>query len=384
MRVAVLGAGTTGSRVAAVLADMPQVESLTVADADQAAAACAAGPTCVATTLDVADGMGLRRLLDNVDVVVSTVGPFYSFGTTVLQAAIDVGVDYVDICDDWEPTVDMLALDDAACAAGICAVIGAGASPGLSTLLAAEALDRLDSVRDAYTAWPLDAHPTATRVDSPSSAAPVHWMHQCSGAVAEVCAGAVVEREPLRPITLTLPGGRRGTAYTVGHPEPVTLHRTVRPAGDSACLMLLRRSTAAYLDILRSDIDAGRLTPDSAAALLEPPSLWHVARGLPRAVRRRGAGTLPGFFAAADGLVDGRPTRVCATWTASSALLGDMAAVTGVPAALATAQIGSGRGRPGVHPPDAILDRASLFDDLAVAFPGTRVIVEEAAGWLTT
>ena len=52
------------------------------------------------------------------------------------------------------------------------------------------------------------------------SAAAVHWMQQISGQVPVVRAGRIVNEEPLRSIALELPGGRRGNAYVVGHPEP--------------------------------------------------------------------------------------------------------------------------------------------------------------------
>lgn len=388
MRVAVLGAGAMGARAARTLAGLPGIDALVVGDLDgDAAARLAAGlPGATARRIDVTDGPALRAALAGVDTVLATVGPFYRFGADVLRAAIETGTDYVDICDDWEPTLQLLELDGAARAAGVCAVIGAGASPGLSTLLAATATERLERVRNLYTAWPVDAAERPSPGDAPaetmSGAAGVHWMHQCSGEVAELSGGAVVRRAPLRPVTLRLPGGRHGTGWTVGHPEPVTLHGTAAPSGEAACLMLLRPATAAYLDVLRRDVDAGRLGPDDAAGMLEPPSRSRVLRSLPGALTRPGPGDLPAFFAAADGTVAGRPVRVCARLETDGALLQDMAAVTGVPAALATAQLPGVR-RPGVHPPDAVLDGPRLFADLAVAFPGTRVIVEEEAGWLT-
>ncbi|TWS24272.1 saccharopine dehydrogenase [Tsukamurella sputi] len=386
MRFAVLGAGAMGSRAARTLAGLPGVDELVVADLDPSRAARVAStlPRSIGRGLDIADASALRCLLADVDVVLSTVGPYYRFGPDVLRAAIETGTDYADICDDWEPTLQLLELDDAARAVGVCAVIGAGASPGLSTLLAGAAADRLDEVRDVYTAWPVDmaGPPAPSRDGTMAGAAGVHWMHQCSGVVAELSGGAEVRRAPLRAVHLRLPGGRSGTGYTVGHPEPITLRRSVAPSGEAACLMLLRPATAAYLDVLRRDIDAGRLTPETAAGLLDPPSCSRVLRSLPGAFTRAGAGSLPPFFAAADGTVDGRPVRVVARMEADGALLHDMAAVTGVPAALATAQLPSVR-RPGVHPPDAVLDGPGLLAGLAVAFPGTRMIVEEEAGWLT-
>ncbi|MCS3778861.1 hypothetical protein [Tsukamurella ocularis] len=115
---------------------------------------------------------------------------------------------------------------------------------------------------------------------------------------------------------------------------------------------------------------------------MRSPFWARVLRSLPGAFTRPGPGDLPAFFATADGIVEGRPVRVCARLETDGALLHDMAAVTAVPAALATAQLPGVR-RPGVHPPDAVLDAPRLFADLAVAFPGTRVIVEEETGWLT-
>ena len=54
-------------------------------------------------------------------------------------AAIEAGAHYLDICDDWEPTLDMLELGERARARGVTAVIGMGASPGLTNLLAMKA-----------------------------------------------------------------------------------------------------------------------------------------------------------------------------------------------------------------------------------------------------
>ncbi|WP_341267175.1 saccharopine dehydrogenase NADP-binding domain-containing protein [Gordonia malaquae] len=384
MRVAVLGAGAMGARAAATLAAHPAVDSLVIADINRDALEQSAGTTMSARTVDVTDGAALRALLFDVNVVISTVGPFYRFGTAVLEASIDTSTDYVDICDDWEPTGALLDLDAAAREANVCAVVGAGASPGLSTLLASAAAARLDSVHNVFTAWPLDAPATPIESTVTTSAAAVHWMHQCSGTVAEVSDGVLVRRRPVRAVALTLPGGRSGTGYTVGHPEPLTLHRTMRPSGEAACLMLLRPTTAAYVDALRSDIDAGFLTAEAAADLLDSPSIRHSLRSLPRSLRFAGPGTLPEFFAAADGLVDGVPTRVSARLVADQALFSDMAGLTGVPAALAAIQLVDGHRLVGVHPPDAALDQTRMLADFGVAFPGTHVTVEEEPGWLTT
>lgn len=92
----------------------------------------------------------LRSATDGADVVVNCVGPFYRFGPPILTAAIDAGVDYVDVCDDLAPTRLMLDMNDAARAAGVSALIGMGNSPGIANvfvrLCAEQLLDQVETV----------------------------------------------------------------------------------------------------------------------------------------------------------------------------------------------------------------------------------------------
>lgn len=246
MRVLALGgAGAMGAVAVRTAACAGMAEHIVVADRDHAAAQrlardlSAARVPVSARGIDITDDAELRRALSEADLVLNTVGPYYRFGLTVLRAAIDTGTHYLDICDDWEPTLQMLELDATARAAGVTAVIGMGASPGVSNLLAATAAAPLDSVRDLYTAWPVDvtaggdetSRDQLIGTDGSPTAAAVHWMQQSSGSITTVWAGSLAEQRPLRPVTFKLPGGRDGTAYTVGHPEPVTLHRTLKPTG---------------------------------------------------------------------------------------------------------------------------------------------------------
>lgn len=383
MRVLALGgAGAMGAVAVRTAASSGGVEEIVIADRDLAAAerlsrelADCPVPTS-ARRVDVTDGAELGDALAGADLVLNTVGPYYRFGLTVLRAAIDTGTHYLDICDDWEPTVQMLELDGSARAAGVTAVIGMGASPGVSNLLAAAAAAPLDSVRDAYTAWPVDVTADGDEAsrdqligpDGSPTAAAVHWMQQSSGTITAVRAGSLTEQRPLRPVTLELPGGRRGTAYTVGHPEPITLQRTLKPTGESANLMVITPSAAAYLDVLRRDIDRGRLTNEAAARRVAKPRLPGVLRSLPRALANKGPGTLPPFFAVAVGEREGREMTVLAHLNPAAgidALLTDMARATGIPLALGMSQVVDGTARrAGVHPPDAVISSERFFADL--------------------
>ncbi|WP_067449766.1 saccharopine dehydrogenase family protein [Actinomadura macra] len=391
MKILALGGPGAMGRVAVRIAtSLPGVREITVADRDLDAARrlvrelAGSRVTLRARKVDVTDEVELDAMLAGADIVLNTVGPYYRFGPDVLRAAIRTRTDYIDICDDWEATLPMLDLDAGARAAGVRAVVGMGASPGISNLLAARAVSCLDVVTDIHTAWPVDVPGSGagdTDLDGPGgrpSAAAVHWMQQISGTIAEVNDGQTVRRPPLRPVTLDLPGGRKGTAYTVGHPEPVTLRRSFRPSGDSANLMVITPGTVAYLDVLRRNIDSGRLTNETAAANLARPTLRHALQAALRAPRLKGPGSLPLFFAAATGTKDGRETTVLAHLTGSTALLKDMAEATGLPAALGLSQLVDGTvDCPGVHPPEAAIDTARFFADLTEHAAPVTVMIED-------
>lgn len=373
---------------ARVTADLPSVTSVVVADRDRAAAERVADTLSTSSRarsvsaehVDVTDAAALAAVLGDVDVVLNTVGPYSRFGTVVLEAAIASATHYLDICDDPQPTTAMLALDEQARAAGVTAIVGMGASPGMSNLLAAAVASRLDEVADLYTAWPVDVGgaagepESATRPDGRPSAAAVHWMEQISGVVPVVAGGSLTQLAPLRPVALRLPGGRFGTAYVVGHPEPLTLHGSYAPTGDAACLMVITAPAVSFLDTLRVDIDAGRLDYAQAAATLAAPSVRRTVRAALKARRFPGPGTLPPFFAAGTGKRAGVPLTVLATFDGTGS---GMAEATGVPLALGLAQVVDGTARqPGVWPPERIIDADRLvaaLDGLA-ADPGGNAI----------
>ncbi len=372
-KVVVLGgAGAMARPALGILARRSDVAEVVIADRDhgalqEAVAALADVGPARAAVVDALDPVALRELLGDADLLVNTAGPFFRLGVPVLEAAIDTATDYVDICDDWEPTLDMLQRDGRARSAGVTAVVGIGASPGSSNMLAALAARELDSVEDLHTGWPVDVpfvgdDPEEDAVSHPSAAA-VHWMQQLSGTIRLLAGGELVDQTPLRAVALNYPGAGRGTAYTVGHPEPITLARTCSVAGASACVMVVTAGTAAYLMTLQDDIDGGKLSLEGAAAIIATPTARRYTRALVRSARLAGPGALPPFFALATGLRGGVAHTVGARMVASP--LG-MAKATGVPLALAAGQILDGAVHlPGVHPPDAVLDPGRFFDELA-------------------
>jgi lysine 6-dehydrogenase len=373
MRVLIVGGGgAMGAMTARFIAETPGVSLVTVADrraenAHTAASDLAGSASAVrALELDITDESAFAQAINDHDIVVNAVGPFYRFGVPILSAVIAAGRHYVDICDDWEPTVDMLDLHHTANATGSICVVGAGASPGASNLLALLAARELDEVDDVYTVWPVDVGPDDEEPDDAlsggtdgPSAAVVHWMQQISGTIRVLSEGKFVDVAPLEAVTLDFPGYGAGTVYTVGHPEPITLATSLNIRRRAANAMLITPATLAFLNDLRRDIDAGKLTNETAATELENPSMRRQAKAAVGSVRKQGPGKLPFFFALATGTKDGVRMHAGATVTA---MPGGMAASTGAPAAIAVRQLVDGTiTTPGVHPPERVMDPDAFF-----------------------
>lgn len=147
MRAIVLGAGgAVGREVSAGLAASGAFESLVLADLDLRAArdlAATLGGTARPQRLDARDGARLTGALRKADLFVNCTT--YHLGVEMLRAAISARVDYIDLGGLYN-TPKQLDLDGRARRAGIRAVIGCGATPGLTNVLARRAASRLDRV----------------------------------------------------------------------------------------------------------------------------------------------------------------------------------------------------------------------------------------------
>ncbi len=377
--VVVLGGGGRVARTALrVLAGRGDLDLVAADVRPEAAEASAAAVGARSLDLDVSDARALRAVLETADLVVDLADPPGDTAGHVLAAAIDTGTDYIDACDDTALVAASFELHGRAVDAGVTAVVGMGASPGLSNLLAAIAARHLDELVDVFTAWPVDVDLEGVRLTAPEeeidagATAAVRWIRQISGTVTTVRDGSLATSVPLEPITLDHPGRGRGTAYVVGHPEPVMLRHSLRPTGASANLIVATEGTAAFLDRLRRDIDVGELSVEAAAAELDRPSPARVVRAGLSSLRTAGPGKLPGFFALARGVRGGSPT------TAAARLLRaprGIAGITGIPLALAVGRLVDGDvSATGVLAPESVLEPVAMFEALAphCEVPGVR------------
>jgi lysine 6-dehydrogenase len=154
MRAVVLGAcGAVGREVAAGLGRSPTFERVVLADLDaRRLREVARGLEGDVETrrVDASEGSALRAALRGGDLLVNCTT--YHLGVQILRAAIAEGIDYLDLGGLYN-TPRQLDLGDRARRRGIRAVIGCGATPGLSNVLARRGVDRLDVAREIHISF---------------------------------------------------------------------------------------------------------------------------------------------------------------------------------------------------------------------------------------
>lgn len=370
MKVIVLGAGGMGRYAARTAVEFPFVEELVVADLDESAAKRFAeelGDKASASRVDVTDPADLARVLDGATAVLNTVGPFFRLGPPVLEAAIAAGCHYLDINDDWESTEAMFAMSEDARRGGITAVVGMGASPGMSNLLAVTAIEELDEVHAVYPGFDLDAAMPESRGDRPSAAS-VHGVHQLTGKIRVFDGGRMVEESPMRRIDLDYPGLGMRAGYTMGHPEAITLHRYYPTLERSLIVMTIDRTSLWGMRAIGTLVDWGVISVETAAGWVE--TLEGVGKPVKtpadyvEELTREDSIKLPPVFAMATGTKNGKPASAAAAILSAPAT--GMGGATGVPLAVGLAALRpDGELRRGVFAPEGIVDRREFFDLLA-------------------
>ncbi|WP_158890792.1 saccharopine dehydrogenase family protein [Amycolatopsis anabasis] len=358
--VIVGGAGAMGRWAVRGIAKLGSARKLLIADIDVARAQQVAdevGGPCAPVHLDATDPAALRQTFADCDVVLNTMGPFSKFARPIVEAAVECGCDYLDIDDDWESTVEAFEFDAKAREKGLRVVKGIGGSPGISNLAAASAARRLDKVTEIFTGWSMRG---AVLEDEPAyppaggaGAAVEHWLIQISGSIRAYRDGAEKDIEPLAPVELLYPGKGRVQAYTVGHPEAITLPRYFPTVVNSTNLTSGPVWVFDHARAVAADYDAGRVTLSEGASRLEhmpgPPE------GVPRT-----RDPLHQVWAMVRGERDGEPLAVSVE--PASMPPGKMGGGTGAALAVGLELLREGRiTEPGVHAPEGVIEPQDFF-----------------------
>lgn len=109
------------------------------------------GQRVAARQVDAADGPGLRRALGDCDFLL-VAAPTTRYAGTVIDAALEAGVDYLDVQLDAGKTARLKALAPQIEAAGRCFITEAGYHPGLPAVMVRRAAAQLDTIDAAVVA----------------------------------------------------------------------------------------------------------------------------------------------------------------------------------------------------------------------------------------
>lgn len=356
------GSGDMGRMAVAALLDFDSISSITVADKDYELAKTfvelVGSNKLLPLKIDVAQKEKLVDLISSHDVVINTTGPFYKLATMILDACIEAKRPYADICDDWKPTLDLLERDQAVKDAGITALIGIGASPGISNLLAVLAYSGFDEVDKLITAWGTGEGGGEFKIGKKPrfyvdekklkkklgpapekpNAAIEHLLYETIEKIPTFKNGSMIEIEPLTEAEpIRFPDFNEMYACHIGHPEPVTLPRTLKKA-KSICNLMFIGKTATYITRQYSQkIKNKEITIQEATIAIEKDFnklTEDVLSGKTPELLKEYLGGPPPLCAIATGIKEGKRKKVAIG--TSHFPFGEMAGVTGIPLAIGT------------------------------------------------
>ena len=371
MKVLALG-GSGGMGRFAVEASMgfENIDQITVADINSNAAidfAKTMNDKVTGIGLNVTDIDALKEQMKHADVVLNTVGPFFKYGPPILEAALDSGCNYLDINDDWEPTVTMLEFHQKAENNSRTAILGMGASPGLTNMLGAAALRELDEVETVYTGWSMDgATPEEQSSQSGVNAAMIHAVQQMTGRVKIQKGGEYKMVKPLKRVEINFPGFGKFRPHIFGHPEAITFPHHFKTINNS--INLAHGSGFGTLKWIMKLVDWKMISVEKAASIIENLSSSirkdMEDQELKPDLRQTNLSEPPPLYALAIGKKNEEKASCGAIFNVSE--LVSMGEATGIPLACGLKLLIDGKiSKKGVFAPEGVIDPHDFFNELA-------------------
>ena len=389
------GAGDMGRMAVAVLLDSPSISSVTVADINYNLASTFVkmvdSPKLSAVQVDITEKDKLVKLMMTHDLVINTVGPFYRYEEPILEAVVQAKKPFLDICDDWKPTLDALKISDKAKNAGITAIIGIGASPGITNIMAVYASSKLDEVDKLITAWGLDIDIKAGKkpiyyikpeslkkqlgtTQKKANAAIMHLLYETIEKVPTFKNGKMIEIEPLTETDLfEFPGFKSVYACHIGHPEPVTLPRTIK-ANSISNVMYIGKSATEITRKYSQKIKSKELAIEEATLALERELAELTKQAYKdKEILNQYVGGPKTLSVIATGIKGGKRKKVAVALAREP--YGEMAGVTSVPLGIAAIMLIEGKitQKGIITPEEAFKDNYMEFFDRIAPYCGKNL-----------
>jgi len=397
------GAGAVGSVAAEKLAASETFERVVIGDVNLERAreitTRIGSPKVSAVRVDAGSPESIQNAIEGSDLVLNCVGPFYRTVKTILQVVIDSGINYVDICDDVDVTLEILEMDREAQEKGVCALIGMGSSPGATNVLAKLAADSLLDETDSIDIF--HAH-GGEPIEGEGVIA--HRFHCMSIDIPMFLDGKLqyvkfFEKEGLAlRQTFNFPVlGDNIQLYPYPHPEQVTLPRyiDVRQVTNKGTVL-----PAAYYDLTKEMCRlglAGREPVNVQGHAIQPYdfSIAYILKERERILKQTDFGSQRGCCSVVvKGKKDGKYDEYRFHMASGNQALGEG---TGIPAAIGAILMQQGKiARKGVYPPEACVDPNDFIQQVSKvmeldkkpkndgSFGGVIVQRIDASGTITT
>ena len=379
MKIAVIGgAGAMGRWAVKELALSPDVDTIVVADVNEAAAkqiaAAHGGGKALTAFVDARQPESVRAAIAGCDALINCTQHFYNIA--VMHVAAQAGVPYTDLGGLFHVTKEQLTLDEEFKKAGVTAVIAMGGAPGVTNLLAAYGAQHLDTISEAqalcgnvdktdwsaYAGW-LPPYSLETLCDEFSVVAPEfidgQWREDIVG-------GSGTEL-----VDFGQPAGLLPAHFTI-HSEPITFWHAWRERGLRSATFKLSLP-AEFTEQMRFLVRLGLTSKEEIevdGVRVKPRSvLLRCVERLPRPTGEVVIDDVDYLLGVVRGTKDGRAVewRVRATVPAHKGFgAGGGDVDTGVPPAIVAKMMARGEiNAPGVFVPEQIVPLEPFFAEFA-------------------
>ena len=318
--------------------------------------------------VDASKKKELVEAISRSDIVVNAVGPFYKFESMIVDAAIEAGRDYVDICDDYDATLQVMKKEKEIKRGKSRILIGMGWTPGITNVLSRAGYDELDSTSDINIGW------SGSAADSSGIAVISHVFHAITGDVPMYLDGKleyVPARQFKREIEFPEPISKLET-YFVGHPEPITIPRFLKGINNVTLRGALVPDWQNHLVSQFADIG---LTEDKMIRVgnTEVSSRDFLASFVHQTMEqfKSGGAEVSGFWVEVVGMKRGKKTVI--EYSGAD----KMQKLTGWSASIGAQQIIKSKSlRPGLYAPEGAIDPANFLQQLKVRNIAVKKIIK--------
>lgn len=236
-KVLIVGCGAQGRVISTHMARASEVDEIRLSDIDlemcKRHAEWLKSDKVSVHKVDASKVEEVASLAKGVDVIINAVIP--EFNLAIMDAALKSGVNYIDLAFgppyqniEWEFERSVKFKD-----AGLTAITGTGTAPGLTNILAAHAVDKLDRVNDIY----IRLYNTLEAKEPISSWSPRTMIEDCMLPPVIFENGKFKEVPPFsgeETYNFPEPIGPQQVWYHM-HEEPFMLGRTMKDKGLKNC-----------------------------------------------------------------------------------------------------------------------------------------------------